>query len=154
MATKMKTPQMEELLLRLRMATSSLSGCTESEVPNEARILRECLLAVVDPMRGRPEERRLSLIESANDVLTRRMATLIEERDIVKFCHTGRDHQVRDVRDYGYVLCGMPGRVVHADEIALVRKAEPRNTEFDGMTREQVKAIISKRLEIAFAKVV
>lgn len=77
---------------------------------------------------------------------TKQTAATIEERDIVRFCHTGSEHQVSYVKSYGYILCGMPGRVVQPDEITMVRKAEPvAVNEFAGMTRQRVSEILMER---------
>ena len=72
----------------------------------------------------------------------------IEMGDIVSFDRTGSNHQVRQVEEYGIMLCGFAG-VVQVDEIALVSKATPRSTEFDGMTADQIRSIIRQRVRSA-----
>ena len=72
----------------------------------------------------------------------------IQTGDIVSFNRTGQNHQVRQVEEYGIMLCGFVG-VVQVDEIAFVSKATPRNTEFDGMTADQIRSIIRQRVQSA-----
>ena len=50
----------------------------------------------------------------------------IQTGDIVSFNRTGQNHQVRQVEEYGIMLCGFVG-VVQVDEVAFVSKATPRN---------------------------
>lgn len=72
----------------------------------------------------------------------------IQTGDIVSFNRTGRNHQVRQVAEYGVLLCGFIG-VVQLDEVALVAKATPRNSEFDGMSADQIRLIVRQRVQVA-----
>ena len=72
----------------------------------------------------------------------------IQTGDIVSFNRTGQNHQVRQVEEYGIMLCGFVG-VVQVDEVAFVSKATPRNTGFDGMTADQIRLIIRQRVQSA-----
>ena len=72
----------------------------------------------------------------------------IQTGDIVSFNRTGRTHQVRQVEEYGLMLCGFVG-VVQIHEVAVVTTAAPRNTEFDGMTSQQIRSIIRQRVQSA-----
>ena len=72
----------------------------------------------------------------------------VQTGDIVSFNRTGRNHQVRQVAEYGVLLCGFVG-VVQLDEVTLVSKATPRNSEFDGMSADQIRSIIRQRVQLA-----
>lgn len=70
----------------------------------------------------------------------------IEVGDRVLFARTNAAYQVREVHDYGFTLCGFQG-IVQEHELTLLSKAGPRDTEFDGMTDVQIRAIIRQRVE-------
>ena len=73
----------------------------------------------------------------------------IEEGDVVLFRHTGREHQVSYVKSHGFILCGMPSRVVQASEIQLVRKAEPIVNQYAGMSEREIRDLIAARLGLS-----